>query len=552
VVRLAAAAVLLATAGALLARDTPRAALPRDVLVSDDRSGETYARVDGTSDAVTDACGHGRQPQNEPSVAVDPSDPRVIAVGANEWCPVPSLGMGWQGYYRSTDGGDSWSRFLLPGYRGDTLGSGPSGAKPCRDLSDPALAFDGTGRLYFAILCPEGRGRGRDLVTSVRVVIMDDHGSRYTGTSMVRASSTEVFVDKPAIAVDTTGGPHDGAVYVAYNLIRPPSDRPVCPSVTVEVAASTDRGATFHPASIEGPVCQQVEGDIAVGPGGSVDVVFRAGDGIFVARSMDGGASFQEAVRAASMEGFTSYHFSGGGSRLCGDGPFECSSGQTFARFSDIPTIVEDEGGIHVAFSALRDDRQGKVFVLGSSDGVRWSEPAQVDQEPAGHQWFPDIASNLGVLLLAFYDSRADPGFLPVRAPGNGLGGVSSGPSVDVYLARSADGGQTWGETRLTEVSSNPNYEVVGQGRAPFFGDYISVGSGGDTTFVAWTDSRDVVPGDDPRETDAADDRDGFDVYLPCVFEPPDIDAKRYRRPSPDDPCLSQGGLDLNIYGGRG
>jgi len=54
-----------------------------------------------------------------------------------------------------------------------------------------------------------------------------------------------------------------------------------------------------------------------------------------------------------------------------------------------------------------------------------------------------------------------------------------------------------------------------------------------------------------PPRTGSADDRDGFDVYMPCSFDPMEIDAKKYTRPSPDDPCLSQGGLDLNIYGVR-
>jgi hypothetical protein len=57
---------------------------------------------------------------------------------------------------------------------------------------------------------------------------------------------------------------------------------------------------------------------------------------------------------------------------------------------------------------------------------------------------------------------------------------------------------------------------------------------------TAWTDSRDLVPGADPREIGADDDHDGFDVYQPCTYVPNDINAPSYSSPTIADPCLSQ------------
>jgi hypothetical protein len=69
---------------------------------------------------------------------------------------------------------------------------------------------------------------------------------------------------------------------------------------------------------------------------------------------------------------------------------------------------------------------------------------------------------------------------------------------------------------------------------------------------VVWTDSRDLVAGDDPREIGDDDDADGFDVMQDgCVYVPNDIDASSYTSPTIDDECLDQGGLDQNIYGAR-
>jgi hypothetical protein len=63
-----------------------------------------------------------------------------------------------------------------------------------------------------------------------------------------------------------------------------------------------------------------------------------------------------------------------------------------------------------------------------------------------------------------------------------------------------------------------------------------------------WTDSRDLMPGVDPREPTATD---GFDVYQPCSYVPNDINAASYSSPGIADPCLNQGGLDQNIYAAR-
>ena len=42
---------------------------------------------------------------------------------------------------------------------------------------------------------------------------------------------------------------------------------------------------------------------------------------------------------------------------------------------------------------------------------------------------------------------------------------------------------------------------------------------------------------------------DGFDVFQNgCAYTPNDINAPSYSSPSIADPCLSQGGLDSNIY----
>ena len=90
--------------------------------------------------------------------------------------------------------------------------------------------------------------------------------------------------------------------------------------------------------------------------------------------------------------------------------------------------------------------------------------------------------------------------------------------------------------------------EVADQAKLPFVGDYISAAVAGPSVLVVWTDLRDVVRGVDVRERGKPDDDDGFDVFLPCAWEPRSITAKQYRHPVSYEPCLDLGGLDENVY----
>src|SRR5437763_734240 len=76
-----------------------------NVRVTTDAAASSYLRYDGASDATTSACSTGRRSQNEPTVAVDPHDTRVVTAGANDYCAQIVNGDVWAGYYRSSDGG---------------------------------------------------------------------------------------------------------------------------------------------------------------------------------------------------------------------------------------------------------------------------------------------------------------------------------------------------------------------------------------------------------------------------------------------------------------
>jgi hypothetical protein len=140
-----------------VADSTPSAGA--NVRVTADQGG-TYVSADqlaggSYTDGVLSRCGVDRRMQNEPTLAIDPRDTSVWTAGSNDYCPVPTAGDAWAGFYRSTDSGATWTDSLLPGYNGDTSAEGTSSplaamvAGGALAAGDPMMAWDNTGDLFY-------------------------------------------------------------------------------------------------------------------------------------------------------------------------------------------------------------------------------------------------------------------------------------------------------------------------------------------------------------------------------------------------------------------
>ena len=169
--------------------------------------------------------------------------------------------------------------------------------------------------------------------------------------------------------------------------------------------------------------------------------------------------------------------------------------------------------------------------------------PARIAQAPASQQLFPDLSVDAGVIHALWWDSRNDQNndasSYRQRPVGNDANG-NSAPSLDVYAATRAVSGTSWTTaTRMSDVTTNPNYEQFGGRTVPFAGDYLWIDSKAGVTYGTWTDWRDTVAGVDKRET--AQDETGADV-LQCRAQRPDGSIT-------GDTCPRAGGLDQNIYG---
>jgi hypothetical protein len=507
------------------------------------------------------ACSTGRRSQNEPTIAVDPHNTQVVVAGSNDYCAQIVNGDVWAGYYRSTDGGNNWSNSLVPGYPDDSSAAGLASPAhgSCAAAGDPSQAFDVNGNLFYAFICFNRSGPVNGSVYVARYV---GDGATYDRTVLIKRGTPSglflsgLFQDKINLTVDQSGSEFSDNVYVAWSQYNS-----FAPNNAVLFSRSTDHGLSYSRPVRVTPVALGTASfaDLTVGPDGAVYLTYltypsqaRPTADIWLQKSMNGGVSFGPASHVASITRFDSDQFSGTtGTVDCGDGPFACESGFTYSRFFSSSAVAADANGVHVVYAGELPSGQSKVFVRNSPDGVTFSTPAvQLDAVPTGHQWFPDIASADGTITVIFYDSRSDPAYDPDRPPGNTAAGVNAGDVVNTFIARSTNG-VSWTETQVTTHGSNFGWETHGSRRVGFWGDYLYVSAVPGAVNAAWTDSRDLVAGPDPRETGADDDHDGFDVLQPCTYVPNDINAASYSSPLVSDPCLSKGGLNQNIYAAR-
>ena len=433
----------------------PALALPGDTPVSD----QIYIRHDGGLDPTIDACDDdsntgtagGNRQQNEPTVAINPSNTDVLTAGANDYCTVPTTTDAWMGFYVSTDGGATWINSLNPGYPGDTSAEGMASPTFGRALAagDPIMDWDNENRLFYGGISFNRTqpGNGDVLVSTWEYAPGTPLDMDYLRTVIVGKGTPSVagrFNDKPSLRVDDwEGSPYEGNVYVAWTLF------PGGGQDQILFSRSTDHGVTFEkPIKISKAVASAQGSDIAVAPDGTVYVTWRQYafnrnviDAIVFVKSTDGGQTFSDPqiVQAIVPYDRADQYVSGGFARDCGDGPFLCVSNFVFHRENSQPNAVVDaDGNVYVTWLELipapdngdtyHPDGKAQVVVSKSTDGgASWGSPVFIDPQATGHQWWPNLEYDrfTGTIVAVYYDSRADPSYSVNRPPGNEADGTS-------------------------------------------------------------------------------------------------------------------------------
>jgi hypothetical protein len=570
------------------------------------------------SDAVLNACSKSRGRQNEPAIAVDPRNTKVLIGSSNDYCgvydvttsagvPLP-VGPIWLGYYRSENSGATFQSSLVPGYPGDSSAYAQLAQVRTASAGDPVIAWDGHGRVFMGSESSGDPSGTKKTFGDVWVATFDNpggetgaalnDGKRFRYSVIVDRGSSAPnllgkFDDKTALNADHTGGSCDGNVYFAWTRFTGNG------GVGIFLSRSTDHGASWSPPTKLSESIQLLQNpDIAITGNGHVYVTFgevretgKPINAVVYAKSSDCGRTFSPPV---TLQTFLRYRpldvsdpqpipipsssvddpfaenddFAANSlTRECGDFSLHCLSGYTFFRVDAIGTQVRSSADqfdsahefVYIVYDATKPGTQvstGTSYFtvapgIGSQSGVFFTRldgatgvsttPILIDDQPVGHQIYPALSADGGVVHAIWWDSRLDPSYSPARPIANDASGAT-GPALDAWAAVSTDHGDTWGShTRLSSVSSNPNYEQFSNRAVPFAGDYLWVTSLGSFAFGTWTDWRNTAAGADPREA-GMDDSDNADVVQCRTF---DVATGAWS----GDTCPDNGGLDQNIYG---
>ncbi len=379
-------------------------------------------------------------PQNETTIAVNPLNPLNLVGGANDYRA--GDGNANCGFYASTNAGQTWSDGLI-----SRLGFQAAG--------DPAVGFDRVGNVYFACL----HFNRSDFANLISVSKSIDGGKTFGPPVAVTGGASIVdFNDKEYLAVDATGGPFDGVVYVSWTHFT-------ANSADIRIARSTNGGISWSaPTSVSDTPLNQCSVP-AIGPNGEVYVAWQDffTDRIVIDKSTDGGMTFGPDRTVAGIVPIAD--------PLGGFG--------WGFRTNSCPTIAVDtsagprRGTVYVAWADQRTGDADILIARSTDGGLTWSVPTRVNDDPAGngrHQFFQWLSVDPhGTVHVIWYDNRDGGGAL-----------------LRVFSARSTDGLTFSPNERVSDAPFDPNIQFSGG----FIGDYNGLASSPAFVHALWTDSR--------------------------------------------------------------
>jgi len=415
--------------------------------------GPTVAAVD-----VSNASG----PQSETSVAVDPSNPRILLAGSN------NIGTSTMRAYSSVDGGRTWTSRDDP----------PPPSRYRGYSSDPAVGIDDRGRQYFAFLQIVQEARGH--LAYIFVASRTGAASNWTTPLQpISPHGANALDDKPTLTVDVgASSSRRGRVYVAWSRFGPSGKQ--------LLLSSSDDGARTWSSPVvvvAGPSVS--DASLAVSSDGDLYAAWLDRTAIWVARSTDGGRAFGPATLADIRTP---------GDLKCGNAFAVSIPAQPHRCVRPVPTVTVDRstgsrgGRVYVTYANGGANLSEDVFVASFTRDLRpltgyptGGAAVQVnppDGPSPSDQFLPAAAvdPSTGLLWVCFYDTGTDASRVTAR----------------FSCTDSADGGRTWAPVRpVASVPSNETRAGADTGKhGNEYGDYESVAAEGGFAHPVWTDGR--------------------------------------------------------------
>lgn len=520
---------LLVTLIAILAMVIPAAADP----------GETLITVGSPPTPFS------QNKQNEPWIAVDPTNPSIMAAGANDnidmeacaagnpsTCPFTD-GVGVSGITFSLDGGTTWIQPTYTGYSArNCLGPAPCVPNPAGPIStlpwfyesglvsdgDPSLVFgplpgaDGTfswangSRLYYTSLTSNFSAVRDEMVMKgfegIAISRTDDVPAAAAGDKdawmppvVVSRQSSATFSDKEAVWADNAeSSAYFGNVYVCNVAFRSVGG----PPEPVMVARSTDGGDTW----VQRQISQAANTGVGAGRAGgrqgcvvrtdsqgTVYVVWRGSfmgeDVVWMSRSFDGGVNFDK-PRAVAVTG-TVGAFDRVSGRLTFDGIVgaRTNEGPTFDIANGAPSGANAPDIIVLGWTDGQNglNHERAMLQYSMDDGETWSAP--FDATEAGDRPdFPWIAiSPDGEDVYITYMGFLDPWRTNTTDPRRMQGVVRHADFSDL------SGWSTLHRGAIGDARGSSANSLAFE----FLGDYDYVVATNDFAAAVWNDVRDAA-----------------------------------------------------------
>jgi hypothetical protein len=385
------------------------------------------------------------------------NEPEEVTIAINPKNPAQQLaGSNITNVYTSSDSGRTWQE--------GTMKSATWGV-----YGDPVVYAGDSGHFFYCHLSQTKPPLDGSYSWLERIVVQKSTDGGKTWNNGPGLGFVEGKVqDKEWICGDfNKNSPHKGNLYVSWTEFDKYNSKNPDDFSRIKFSYSTDGGYTFGEAIvISDSVGDCVDGDNtlegatpAVLTDGTVVVAWAGHGNIYLDRSTDGGKTFGKDIIISAQEGSW-------------DIPVD-----EIMRTNGMPFLVADNSGgkyngnLYLLFG---DQTHGDADIMlqKSTDGGKtWSKKMRInnDEENNGKdQFLPHIAIDAtnGDIFIIYYDRSHSENNL----------------FIDVYVAYSTDGGETFTHRRITdEPFAAPGKEV-------FFGDYNGIAAYNGIVRPIWTD----------------------------------------------------------------
>jgi hypothetical protein len=394
--------------------------------------------------------------ETENSISVNPTNDNHVLNSNNStsWSGGSVGTLYGANYFYSTNGGSTWG--------------GSSGGAGGSNSGDPVALFNLQGRQYVGYI---NNNSGQSVSYST-------NGTTWTAVVVANApSGWSSLLDKNHLWVDNSStSSYEGNVYDAWTTFGGTYDTEIGLSRSTNDGVSWSSVQYISTAVNAGSHNQGV--NISTGPNGEVYAVWAIYDSwpsdecaLGFAKSTNGGSSFGSATRIISnIKGIRT------------------SETNKNMRVNSFPSMTVDisngsyRGYIYVVWTNIgtpgtNTGTNRSVYVIRSTNGgTSWSTPVKVNQGSfvnGKEAYFPWITCDpvTGVLSAVFYDDRN-----------------TSSSSCEVFAANSYDGGVTWEDFKVSDVSFTPS--PVSGLASSYMGDYLAISARGGKVYPCWTDNR--------------------------------------------------------------